>query len=137
MRACDDALQILGLLRSSLRFAPRAPSTVLTPTCRWPKLLLPEKDEVKGKLLVPVLLRSGFIVAFPLLVKNPQPPLVVFLLVFVLALTNGYAASLAMVTAPKTVKGGKERVVNVMLLGLFAGLAAGSAVGTGIEALFL
>ena len=105
---------------------------------RWPKLLLPEKgEEVKGKLLFPVLLRFGFVVVFPLLVKRPQPPLVVFLLVFSLALTNGYAASLAMVTAPKMVEGGKERVVNVMLLGLFAGLAVGSAVGTGIEALFL
>ena len=103
----------------------------------WTKTYLPSTSDFKYKVFLPVLLRFSFLYIFPFIIVHPTPPLISFLVVVLMASTNGYLASMSMMVAPQTIEGddlAKEKVVNIMLFGLFAGLSVGSMVGTGIEA---
>lgn len=62
-----------------------------------------------------------------------------FLSVALMATSNGWTATVSMMVGPRMIEGvkAKEKSNNVLLLGLFAGLALGALFGTFVEEAFL
>ena len=58
-----------------------------------------------------------------------------FAAVALMATSNGWAATVSMMVGPRMIVGtkAKEKANNILLLGLFAGLAVGSTFGTFVE----
>ncbi|GMH55246.1 hypothetical protein TrST_g2878 [Triparma strigata] len=62
-----------------------------------------------------------------------------FTAVAFMATSNGWTATVSMMVGPRMIEGikAKEKANNILLLGLFAGLAVGSSFGTFVEEVFL